>query len=246
MEDHAEQIRGAVRAYYAERALTSTSCCEEGSTCAEPEMIPESALTEETFTLGCGDAITPARLQAGETVLDLGSGGGLDCILAAERVGSSGRVIGVDMTPEMIARAQESVARIGLTNVSFRQGLIEELPVEDESIDVVISNCVINLLPDKEAAFREVHRVLKPGGRLSISDIVTHARPPEADPARMDRWCACESGAIPVREYEQALRRAGLTDIRAFLHLPEGRSLDDVPEDAPLSATFTATRPGSG
>ena len=141
--------------------------------------------------MGCGDPITMAGLKPGETVLDLGSGGGLDCILAAKKVGESGHVIGVDMTPEMIERARASAKRLKLNNVEFRQGMLEELPVESNIVDVAISNCVINLAPDKAKAFEEVFRVLKPGAKLSVSDIVTDGPLPETIKKSLSAWAGC-------------------------------------------------------
>lgn len=164
-------------------------------------------------SLGCGDPITLAQLQAGQVVLDLGSGAGLDCFLAAQRVLPGGQVIGVDMTPEMITRADQNREKVGLQNVSFRLGKIEALPVGSDSVDVVISNCVINLSPDKEAVFREAFRVLRPGGRLAVSDVMTQGRFGPQARADMDSWSACVSGAEDVADYAAAMRAAGFVDI---------------------------------
>ncbi|MCX5753467.1 MAG: arsenite methyltransferase, partial [Candidatus Krumholzibacteria bacterium] len=163
-------------------------------------------------SFGCGNPVALAAIREGDTVLDLGSGAGIDLLLAAKIAGPKGRVIGVDMTPAMIERARENAAAAGLSNVEVREGLIEELPVESGSVDLVISNCVINLSPEKEKVFGEIARVLKPGGRFSISDIVTE---------RLPGWVvelgalysACITGAIPEAEYLDGLRKAGLADV---------------------------------
>lgn len=165
------------------------------------------------LSLGCGDPVTLASLEPGQTVLDLGSGGGIDCFLAARKVGPSGRVIGVDMTPAMIDRARRNKAKIGAENVEFRLGEIEHLPVADNSVDVAISNCVINLSPDKEQVFREVYRVLKPGGRLAVSDIVTDGPLPEAVKQDLAAWAGCVAGALDVADYVAAMEAAGFTGV---------------------------------
>ena len=165
------------------------------------------------LSLGCGDPITLASLQAGQTVLDLGSGGGIDCFLAAKRVGPTGHVIGVDMTPQMIDRARTNKEKIGAANVEFRLGEIEHLPAADNSVDVVISNCVINLSPDKPQVFREAFRVLKPGGRLAVSDIVTDGPLPEPLKKNMSAWAGCISGALDQADYIAAIKAAGFEEI---------------------------------
>jgi SAM-dependent methyltransferase len=214
-----DEIHESVREHYAAQASTG-SCCGP-NVCCEPasnKLYPEELLTElpddiTSFTLGCGDPITLAGLKPGETVLDLGSGGGLDCFLAARKVGESGHVIGVDMTPEMIERARNSARRLKLKNVEFRQGLLEELPVESNTVDVAISNCVINLAPDKTKVFREVFRVLKPGAKLSVSDIVTDGPLPETIKKSLSAWAGCIAGALEIKEYQGAMQAAGFTDI---------------------------------
>jgi SAM-dependent methyltransferase len=208
------KIHQEVQQEYGSLARSGTSCCSSSSTLYSPEVLQNLPDDITSFTLGNGDPVTPANLQPGETVLDLGSGGGLDCFLAARQVGEAGRVIGVDMTPEMLARAAQAAQRLGLKNVEFRQGYLEALPVPDGSIDVVISNCVINLSPDKPQVLREIFRVLKPGGRISISDTVTNR--PVSDEQREDMadWCGCTSGALPLAEYETELSRAGFVEIR--------------------------------
>jgi len=165
------------------------------------------------LSLGCGDPVTIATLQPGETVLDLGSGGGIDCFLAARRVGETGHVIGVDMTPDMLSKARASKDKLGVQNVEFRLGQIEALPVADNSVDVIMSNCVINLSPDKASVFREAFRVLKPGGRVAISDIVTEGEFSPELRAQTDKWAECVTGAIDVNAYTGVMREAGFSDI---------------------------------
>jgi SAM-dependent methyltransferase len=166
------------------------------------------------LSLGCGDPISIASLNPGETVVDLGSGGGIDCFLAARRVGETGHVIGVDMTPDMLAKANANKEKMGVHNVEFRRGQIEVLPIEDSTVDVIMSNCVINLSPDKRAVFGEAYRVLKPGGRVSISDIVTEGTFSPEMRARVDKWAECVTGAIDVNEYTGMMREAGFVDIQ--------------------------------
>jgi arsenite methyltransferase len=166
------------------------------------------------LSLGCGNPLALAAISPGETVLDLGCGAGLDVFLAAQRVGDTGRVIGIDLTPEMIEQARANAARGGCTNVEFRLGDIESLPVEDASIDLVVSNCVLVLVPDKAKAFRDIVRVLKPGGRIAISDIVLDGPLPEAWKGDPDIYCSCVSGAAPREKYLADLRAAGITGVR--------------------------------
>ena len=179
------------------------------------------------LSLGCGDPVTLASLEVGQTVLDLGSGAGIDVFIAARQVGPQGRVIGVDMTDEMLAKARANKFQLGeaARKVEFRKGYIEALPVEDNSIDVVVSNCVINLSPDKAQVFREAFRVLKPGGRLTISDIVIEGQFSEEARADADSWAACVSGAIDAQEYVDAIKAAGFVDIHIADKNPVG---DDV------------------
>ncbi|MHC4471900.1 MAG: methyltransferase domain-containing protein [Planctomycetota bacterium] len=198
-------IRKHVEKSYAKAIETREGgCC--GPSCGDAEYDPEAT------SFGCGDPLAFAEVRAGQTVLDLGSGAGPDLIAAARRVGPAGRVIGVDMTDEMIAKARENVARLGLVNVEVRKGYIEDLPVEDESIDWVISNCVINLSPDKPAVFREIARVLRRGGRFSISDIVAQDLP-EALRESAKAYAACIGGAISEAEYVAGLEAAGLREV---------------------------------
>ncbi len=188
----------------------SDDCCGNGLYDADMSAVP---LDVQAQSLGCGDPITLASIRPGQTVLDLGSGAGLDAFLAAERVGPTGEVIGVDMTPAMLARANANRDKLGRANVSFRQGQIEALPVESESIDVIISNCVINLSPDKPAVFREAYRVLRPGGRLAVSDMLTQGYFTAEQRADMAAWAACVSGAEDVSDYVAAMQAAGFTNI---------------------------------
>ncbi|MDH5506826.1 MAG: arsenite methyltransferase [Anaerolineae bacterium] len=242
-----ETIRTTVQEFYAERARTSDSCCgSSGSSCAElysADLLINVPEDVSGFSLGCGDPISLAALQPGETVLDLGSGGGLDCFLAARQVGEHGAVIGVDMTPEMLARAQASAARLGIANVEFRQGYLEQLPVETASIDAVISNCVINLSPDKSQVFAEIHRVLKPGGRISVSDIVLNGELPEAVRKDMQAWSACAAGALPIEEFEAGLLAAGFEQVTITAKNDEGGMLPNLPQDTLFSAHIAARKP---
>jgi arsenite methyltransferase len=215
-------IHDAVRDHYAERARKSDSCCgpDSGSACCDTKNViyPDELLAAvpgdvASFSLGCGDPISLAALQPGQSVLDLGSGGGLDCFLAAKKVGESGYVIGVDMTPEMLAKARASAERMGVKNVEFRHGFLENLPVDDNSIDVTISNCVINLSPDKAKVFSEVFRVLRPGGKLAVSDIVTDGPLPEAIKQSLSMWAGCVAGAVDASDYVAMMEATGFTDI---------------------------------
>lgn len=181
---------------------------------AESELnsVPESA----DMGLGCGNPLAFASIREGDTVLDLGSGGGIDCFLAAQRVGASGRVIGVDMTAEMIERARGNAEQSGYSNVEFRLGEIEHLPVADSSVDLVISNCVINLSPDKGEVFKEIHRVLKPGGKIMVSDIVLTGELPESIMKSLDAYVGCIAGAAKKGDYLEMINSAGLKDVRVM------------------------------
>ncbi|MBI3738320.1 MAG: arsenite methyltransferase [Chloroflexi bacterium] len=219
MTQNPDTIHESVREHYAERIKNSASCCGSDACCsAESSLYPEDLLAtlpdgESSVSYGCGDPVTIASLQPGQTVLDLGSGAGLDCFFAAKKVGAAGRVIGVDMTPEMLARARSSAKRLNLDNVEFRQGYLEDLPVDSNSVDVIISNCVINLAPDKAKVFAEAFRVLKPGGKLAVSDIVTDGPLPEAIKKSLSAWAGCIAGALDVKEYRAAMESAGFANI---------------------------------
>jgi SAM-dependent methyltransferase len=190
-------------------ARVKVKVAAHGYTAQEVDDLPDS-VTEAS--LGCGNPTAIASLQPGEVVLDLGSGGGIDCFLAAKKVGPSGRVIGLDMTTDMIRLARRNAKKMGVTNVDFRYGEMEEMPIPDESIDVIISNCVINLSPDKDAVFAEAFRVLKPGGRVAVSDIVTDGPLPDVIRDHVN-WAGCVAGALDEGIYLAKMRAAGLTDV---------------------------------
>lgn len=219
-EVQASACCGPAPADVAQESTASSSCCGPGPAEQAGNIqfyeTPDAAdLPGEVtdLSLGCGDPVTLASLQPGQTVLDLGSGGGIDCFLAAKRVGPEGRVIGVDMTPAMLDRARASKAKLGADNVEFRLGEIEHLPVPDSSVDVIISNCVINLSPDKLQVIREAYRVLKPGGKLAVSDIVTNGPLPTEIKASLSAWAGCVAGALEVQEYINALIEVGFEEV---------------------------------
>ncbi len=220
-----EGIVTQVRRRYAEIAVKGASCCGPAPQAAAGCCTSSASISEgigyETgelagvpddanLGLGCGAPIGHLALRAGETVLDLGSGPGLDALLAAKQVGPSGRVIGVDMTPEMLERARATAAKAGASHVEFREGRLERLPVASGSVDAVTSNCVINLVPDKAAVFGEIARVLKPGGRVVVSDVVLDRPLPEAVAKDVLAWCGCVAGASDRREYFAMVEAAGL------------------------------------
>ncbi len=237
------QIHTAVRDHYAERARQGSACCDPDPVFYSSDEIAGLPDEVANFSLGCGNAVEAARLQPGEVVIDLGSGGGLECFIAARQVGAEGKVIGIDMTPDMLARARSSAERMGFQNVLFRQGYIEDLPLEDRIADAIISNCVINLSPDKNAVMAEMWRVLKPGGRIAISDVVTQGEIPADQRADMDLWSECASGALPVKSWRDGLRELGFEDVR-IEHNGEGHDwLERIPLGTPFSATILATKP---
>ncbi len=212
-------IHEVVREHYAERIKSNASCCGPSDCCsAESSLYPADLLStlpdgESAVSYGCGDPITLASLQPGQTVLDLGSGAGLDCFFAAKKVGGTGHVIGVDMTPEMIERARSSAKRLDIQNVEFRQGYLEDLPVESNTVDVIISNCVINLSPDKSKVFGEAFRVLRSGGKLAVSDIVTDGPLPDSIKQSLSAWAGCVAGAIEAEDYIGMMKAVGFTDV---------------------------------
>jgi SAM-dependent methyltransferase len=212
---------------------------------AELATLPEGA----NLGLSCGNPQALAALRPGETVLDLGSGAGFDCFLAAGKVGSTGRVIGVDMTDAMLKKARANTEKTGLRNVEFRKGEIEALPVEDDSVDVVISNCVLNLVPDKDRAFREIHRVIKPGGRLAVSDMAWEIEPPASVRQDLEALVGCIGGALVLDDYVARLGRAGFGRVDVERHPEAARKMAEVAGIVPppgsehlLSVNITATK----
>lgn len=267
-QQNADQIRQKVRASYSEVAEASnqasdcgvaSSCCGVSSDSAintlvstrmgysqkDLDQVPSGA----DMGLGCGNPRAIASIQRGETVLDLGSGGGFDCFLAAAEVGEQGHVIGVDMTPTMISKARANAAKGNYQQVEFRLGEIENLPLADDSVDVIISNCVINLSPDKARVFAEAYRVLKPGGRLAISDVVASTELPEEIRNDLELYSGCMAGASLVSELETILQNTGYENIRIA---PKDESRDFIKDWAPgrgveeyvISASIEAVKPG--
>ncbi len=219
-----QELKMAVKDGYSRVARSGSSCCQSGCCgSAKPQQISRKiGYTEEQMEavpegsnlgLGCGNPVALAALREGETVLDLGSGAGFDCFLASRAVGEKGKVIGVDMTEEMLERAAANARKGGYSNVEFRRGEIEALPVEDGSVDAVISNCVINLVPNKDKAFREAFRVLRPGGRLMVSDIVLRRSLPDFVKESIQAYVGCLAGAVSKERYLDAIARAGFEEI---------------------------------
>lgn len=223
MEMKEKEVKEYVKKRYGEMAKVEKGCCSScsgkpnvadmalqiGYSEKDLKNVPESSI----MGLGCGNPVALASLKEGETVLDLGSGGGIDVFLAARKVGVEGKVIGVDMTEEMIQKAKTTASKHGYENVEFRLGEIENLPVEDNSVDVIISNCVINLSTDKKKVFREAHRVLRPGGRIMISDLVTEGEMPEEIRKSFDAWACCVAGALEKNQYLNTIRGAGFQNV---------------------------------
>jgi SAM-dependent methyltransferase len=220
-----DKVHDAVRERYGRIAtefvpeIKAADCgCGDGGACCSDDSLYEININDlpadvTQLSLGCGDPITLAALKPGQTVLDLGSGGGIDCFLAAKQVGQGGFVIGVDMTPAMLEKAERNKVKMGVDNVDFRFGQIEDLPVDDDTVDVIISNCVINLSPDKPAVFREAFRVLRPGGRIAVSDMVTQGHFSLEERADMAAWSGCITGAEDIADYVAAIQAAGFTNI---------------------------------
>lgn len=251
-EHEKESIHETVRDAYATR-VKGGGCCEPTSCCApatadgsaaesarhrdsalqmgysaeDLESVPEGA----NLGLGCGAPLAAARVKPGETVLDLGSGAGFDAFIAARETGPEGRVIGIDMTPEMIEQARKNAQAAAVNHVEFRQGFIEELPVKDETVDVLISNCVINLSPDKPAVFREAFRVLRPGGRIAVSDIVLTAPLPQAIEENIVAYVGCVAGAPLLDDYLGYIRAAGFQDVGV---VESRQAVDALSEDDPV------------
>ena len=259
LDSEREEIRQAVRDKYGSVAQATdtgcgcsiSSCCNPGDVSVALGYSPEqltAAPEGANMGLGCGNPHAIASLKEGETVLDLGSGGGFDCFLAAQAVGETGRVIGVDVTPEMVSKARQNVVSVGFKNIEFRLGEIENLPVADASVDVIISNCVINLSPEKPRVFREALRVLKPGGRLAISDVVATAQLPDEMKKDLALYAGCVAGAASIDELVDMLRKAGFTHIRIQ---PKDESREFIRDWAPgmrvedfvVSATIEAVKP---
>jgi arsenite methyltransferase len=249
IDGEAEKIRQAVSEAYASRARevvrgAANSCC--GDSPAGGVMVQfyepgeTQRLPESVVSYGCGNPVAIAGLQRGEIVLDLGSGAGLDCFLAAERVGPTGRAIGVDMTDEMLALAEHNRSKIKAENVEFRKGLLEQMPVENDSIDVIISNCVINLSPDKDQVFAEAFRALRGGGRLHVSDVVLLRDLSSAELVDMNLWAGCVSGAHKLDDYGNRLATAGFAGITIDLQQPQDAS---AAERAWRNAIITAYKP---
>jgi arsenite methyltransferase len=251
----ADEIRSAVSEAYGARAREvaagdDTSCC--GPECCEDESratgvkskyyaaTDTAALPETVVSYGCGNPTAIAGLQPGEVVLDLGSGAGLDCFLSARQVGPEGRVVGLDMTDDMLALAESNKAKLGVTNVEFKKGVMEAMPLPDATVDVIISNCVINLSPDKDAVFREAFRVLRPGGRVHVSDVVLLKELTPEEQQDLNLWAGCISGALEHNDYATRLRTAGFEDVAIELAQVTG----DAAEKPYRSALINARRPG--
>src|SRR5438477_7630489 len=253
-----ESIKQIVKAKYGQAALRvatgGSSCC--GSAPARSECDPITSNLYEAgetadlpaqavaASLGCGNPTALARLNRGETVLDLGSGGGIDVLLSAKRVGPTGFAYGLDMTDEMLALAEENRKKAGAENVKFLKGLIEDVPLPDNSVDVVISNCVINLAADKRPVLQEAFRVLKPGGRFAVSDIVRRGEAPEAILRSMEAWTGCIAGALHVDTYKALLNDVGFTD--AGIEITRSYSAGDVTDEVGQSGSDCCAPQGLG
>lgn len=222
-----KDIHSLVRDRYGNIANTGSSCCGPKSSCCGPQTTADVVSKTAGYTgkelatlpnganlgLGCGNPLAHVKIKEGDIVLDLGSGAGIDCFLAAEKVGPNGRVIGIDMTPEMLEKARKNAQTGGYTNVEFRLGEIEHLPVADSTVDLIISNCVINLSPDKGQVLKEAYRILKPGGQVMISDIVISKPLPEVILNSVSAYAGCVAGAISPDEYLELMKQAGFSDI---------------------------------
>jgi SAM-dependent methyltransferase len=249
MQDE-DAVRTLVRDRYGAIARQAGSCCTPATSgCCGPQMAPDGLnmigdayagvaghLAEADLNLGCGVPTQHSALRVGETVMDLGSGAGNDVFIARHEVGAEGRVIGVDMTPDLIARARANARTLGFDNVEFRLGEIERLPIESGSIDAIVSNCVLNLLPDKAPAFAEMLRVLRPGGRFCISDIVASATLPDDVRQVAALYVGCVAGALPQSQYLALIAAAGFADIRIARSTPI-----DLPAEV-LASYFSAAR----
>jgi SAM-dependent methyltransferase len=250
LEGGADDVRTLVRRRYgaiAEGASSGAGCCggpssatevlaQVGYSADQAAAIPDGA----NLGLGCGNPIAHAALRPGETVLDLGSGGGIDCFLAAREVGPDGRVIGVDMTPAMVERARANARRGGYANVEFRLGEIEHLPVPDGSVDAILSNCVVNLSPEKAQVFREAYRALRPGGRMLLSDLVWTRELPAETRHNVDLYCGCVAGASLKQDYLALIREAGFRDVEVVSEGSYGVGVDELPEDSAEREAFAS------
>ena len=252
----ADTIKQAVKERYGELARKAgdsmeVSCC--GGTATSQEETNEAARlytqselerlpdTVTAASAGCGNPTAISELTPGQTVLDLGSGGGIDCFLARQKVGPQGRVIGLDMTQDMIKLARKNAETLGYTNVEFRQGEMEDMPIEDSSVDVIISNCVINLSPDKNAVFKEAFRVLKPGGRLCVSDIVLTGPLPQGVRESLEQWVGCIAGALIKEDYIQRIEAAGFSKVEMVEEKDYSTQVEGG--DKILSITLKALKP---
>ena len=251
MGDHDTEIRSAVRDHYAKAAQAAETCCGPTGSAEsligrtlydeeEAEALPEGALAA---SLGCGNPSLLAELRPGEVVLDLGSGGGIDVLLSARRVGPSGKAYGLDMTPEMLELARKNQAEAQVTNAEFLEGTMEAIPLPEASVDVIISNCVVNLSPDKFAVFREAFRVLKPGGRLAISDIVLLRPLPDPVQRAMGLWTGCVAGALVDAIYREQLARSGfeaidIAPMQVYDRAAIARMAGDLPASGELPASL--------
>ncbi len=247
IQDRVRERYGAIAERHLAEIPIASRCCGDSSCCSDtsngavsaaftlytPEQIRDLPPEIVGATLGCGNPTALASLQPGETVLDLGSGAGLDCFLAAKQVGPTGHVIGLDMTETMLELARRNQAKVGLTNVEFRYGHIEQLPLPDASVDVIISNCVINLSADKDAVFREVYRVLKPGGRFAVSDVVTRGDAPPEFRKALDLWAGCLSGALDEQDYIARLQNVGFIGVLSIgREALSGNEIEDWAEES--------------
>ncbi|MBI9073524.1 MAG: arsenite methyltransferase [Melioribacteraceae bacterium] len=258
-----QKIREEVKDRYAKIAIDNSSCCSDSNTCCNPAQSAKDKISSElgyseeelccvpensNLGLGCGNPQAIANLKVGETVLDLGSGAGFDAFLASKAVGDSGFVIGVDMTDEMLDKAKTNALKANITNVEFRKGLIEDLPVDDNSVDVIMSNCVINLSPEKEKVFAESFRVLKSGGRLAISDVVASDDIPQKYKEDMRFYSGCISGAEKIGNIEKMLTDVGFEKIKITPKEESKNFISDWFEDKEasvfvVSATIEAIKP---
>ena len=237
-----EEIKQAVQEHYGKRAREASSCCGSGSSTGSRDRLyvvdDVADLPDTVASYGCGNPTAIAGMKPGEVVLDLGSGPGLDCFLSAKQVGETGHVIGLDMTQDMLDLANANRDKLGLKNVEFRKGEMEAMPIDSATVDVIISNCVINLSPDKDAVFSESFRVLKPGGRLHVSDVVLGRELSEEERGDLASWAGCRAGALLETDYLERLKKAGFAVARV-----DSRS--EYEDKAWYSATISAYKAGA-